>query len=132
MNAEGGLIEFAVRRRDWSLNVQQLCIGKAIGKGEFGLIYKARLRRLFALDKKAVVKVLQNADSMDRFEKCVRLCTVETRSMHDDVEPARALQGAPVLRGAADDESAAPERAPHLRHLRGQRRPDIGAGARVQ
>ncbi|CAD5207667.1 unnamed protein product [Bursaphelenchus okinawaensis] len=77
VNEHGALIKYAVPRRDWSLNVEQLKIGKAIGKGEFGLIYKAKIRRLFGFDKKAVVKVLLRADKMDRFEKARLFCEAQ-------------------------------------------------------
>ncbi|CAD5210975.1 unnamed protein product [Bursaphelenchus xylophilus] len=77
VNEEGAIIKYAVPRRDWSLNVEQLMLGKAIGKGEFGLIYKAKIRRLFRPDKKAVVKVLLNADKIDRFEKARLFCEAQ-------------------------------------------------------
>jgi hypothetical protein len=51
-------------------------IGNEIGKGEFGLVYNAKIRRLYWFDNDAVIKVLQRSDQMSSDERFVFLQSV--------------------------------------------------------
>jgi len=69
VNSKGAQIEYAVRRRDWSLYIQQVLIGQEIGKGEFGLVFNAQVLRLYLPNKSAVLKVLQRSSQMSSDER---------------------------------------------------------------